>query len=86
MNPTVAEASVLLGGTEGWVRSLCKRGLIGDAWSEKKNPERLTYVIVPGKLADYMMIDPHDLEERLTKLREDERRWNEFRENRRPYR
>ena len=77
-NPTVAEASVLLNGTENWVRSLCRRGICGDAWSEKKNPERLTYVIVPGKLAEYMRIDVPELEDRLMKLRENERRWNEL--------
>lgn len=78
MNPTVTEASYLLNGSPGWIRSLCRRNIIGDAWSEKKNPERLTYVIVPGKLAEYMRIDVPELEDRLMKLRENERKWNEL--------
>lgn len=70
MNPTVEEASYLLNGSQAWVRSLCQRNLIGDAWSSGRS--RKTYVIVPGQLAEYMRIPEEELWRRLNALRKKE--------------
>ena len=64
---TVSEASKLLGGTPGWVRSLCDRAIIGDVWGNGN--QRKTYVIVPSKLAKYMEITEEELSERVEELR-----------------
>lgn len=64
---TVSEAGKLLGGTPGWTRSLCQRGIIGDVWGNGK--QRKTYVIVPSKLAKYMEITEEELNERVEELR-----------------
>ena len=66
---TVKEAAHILCGSEAWVRSLCKREIIGDAWSGKDNPERLRYNIVPGKLAEYMKVSVDDIERWVTRYR-----------------
>ncbi len=76
---SVHEASVLLGGTEAWVRSLCQRRIIGDSWCSSwnskdgfaKNPKRFTYVIVPGQLAEFMRISEDELERLLTEIRKE---------------
>lgn len=64
---TVREAALVLGGSPGWVRSLCARQLVGDCWGNGK--QRKTYVIVSSKLAKYMEITEEELEERLEELR-----------------
>ena len=74
---TVKEASILLDGSEAWVRSLCMRHYIGDAFSNKTDyahrvaPKRLTYHIVPGQLAEFMRISEAELNERLKGVRND---------------
>lgn len=73
---TVREASLLLGGSEQWTRSLCARSIIGDRWSTVWNakyhiePKRFKYEIVPGKLAKYMEISEEELERRLEEVRD----------------
>lgn len=75
---SVKEASLLLGGSEGWTRSLCRRHLIGDAWRstwefQYHSPgHRMKYEIVPGKLAKYMEISEQELLNRLIVVRESE--------------
>lgn len=69
MNPTISEAAILLNGTESWVRSLCRRNLIGDAWNNSRRGQRFTYVIVPGQLAEFMRISEEELEQRLKEVR-----------------
>ena len=64
---TIREASVLLGGSEQWVRSLVKRGFFGDAYSTGN--KRMTYHIVPGQLAEYMRISQEELAKRLEEVR-----------------
>lgn len=73
MNVSVKEAAHILCGSEAWVRSLCKRGIIGDAWSGKDNPERMRYQIVPGRLAEYMKVSEEDIERWVTRHRDRER-------------
>lgn len=68
----VSEAALLLGGSEQWVRSLVKRGIIGDAYNG--NPyynlqKRMTYHIVTGQLAEYMRISQEELAKRLEEVR-----------------
>lgn len=81
MNPTVEEASFLLNGSEAWVRSLCKRGLIGDCFCNGTG-QRYTYYIVPGRLAEFMRIDEAELMRRLAAMRKRAREWDEFYKNR----
>lgn len=75
MSISIKEASLLLGGSEEWTRSLCRRNLIGDRWSTVWNakchiePKRFKYEIVPGKLAKYMEISEEELERRLEEVR-----------------
>lgn len=75
MNPTVKETAQLLGGSEGWVRSLVRRGILGDAWRstwefQYHSPgHRMKYEIVPGKLAKFMEISEDELYWRLADLR-----------------
>nr|DAV01127.1 MAG TPA: hypothetical protein [Bacteriophage sp.] len=64
---SVREASLLLGGSEQWTRSLCVRNKIGDAFSG--GGHRYTYHIVPGQLAEYMRISEDELERRLKGVR-----------------
>ncbi len=72
---TVREAALLLGGSEQWIRSLCMRHYIGDAFSNKTDyahrlaPKRLTYHIIPGQLAEFMRISEEELEQRLKEVR-----------------
>lgn len=72
---SVHDAAILLGGSEQWVRSLCMRHYIGDAFSNKTDyahaiaPKRMTYHIVPGQLAEFMRISEDELERRLEEVR-----------------
>lgn len=74
-NPTVAEAAKLLGGSEAWVRSLCSRSIIGDAWrstwefQHHMTGHRMKYEVVPSKLAQFMQITEDELYWRLADLR-----------------
>ena len=68
---SVHEASVLLDGTEAWVRSLCSRGLVGDKWNGCRKGQRYTYRIVPGQLAEFMRISEEELERRLAEIRKE---------------
>lgn len=65
---TVREASVLLDGSEAWVRSLVAREKIGDCFSSGKS--RKTYRIIPGQLARFMCISEAELNERLKGVRD----------------
>lgn len=75
MKITIREASMILGGSEEWTRSLCIRHYIGDAFSNKTDyerrvkPKRMTYHIVPGQLAEYMRISQEELAKRLEEVR-----------------
>ena len=64
---TIHEASLLLGGSEQWVRSLVKRGFFGDAYTTGKR--RFTYHIIPGQLAEFMRIPEAELNRRLKRIR-----------------
>ena len=69
----VSEAAKLLDGSESWVRSLCRRQIIGDCYHGKMfdfvEPKRHTYYIVPGQLAEYMRISEAELNQRLREVR-----------------
>lgn len=69
VNPTIHETALLLNGSEGWVRSLLRRGICGDAWNNSRRGQRFTYVIVPGQLAEFMRISEEELEQRLKEVR-----------------
>lgn len=64
---SVREASLILGGSEAWVRSLVAREKIGDCFSNGKS--RKTYRIIPGQLARFMCISESELDERLKGVR-----------------
>lgn len=70
MKITIRECAELLDGSQGWVRSLTSRGIIGDSWGNGKN--RKTYQIVPSKLAKFMEISEQELMQRIIVIRESE--------------
>lgn len=72
---TVKQCAVLLGGSEEWVRSACKRGILGDAWhGEKQYPERWTYVISDGLVASWLGITVQELHNRVSLMSLKERK------------
>lgn len=70
MNISVAEAAEILSADSRWVRSACKRNLLGDAYS--KNGKRWTVKISDGKLADWLGWSIEQLESTVTEMRERE--------------
>ena len=64
---SIKEASRILNGSPAWIRSLCERNLIGDAYSNGN--KRMCYHIVPGQLAEYMRISQEELAKRLEEVR-----------------
>lgn len=65
---TVKETSDLTGWSQAYIRSACKRGVIGDAWCCGAG-ERMSCVISPGKLADFLGITTEELENNVRVLR-----------------
>ena len=68
MNITVKEAAEVTGWSEAYIRSACKRGIIGDAWSGGKG-QRMTSIVSPGRLASFMGKDLKELEEDVRRVR-----------------
>lgn len=62
-----------MGSSEAWVRSACRRGLLGDAWTSSRKKKRLTYEVSPGKVAEWLGITAEELERRMECIRSDER-------------
>lgn len=69
MNISVKEASQVTGWSAAYIRSACKRGVIGDGWSGGRGT-RVTCVVSPGKLAEFMGIGVKELEDAVRDVRE----------------
>lgn len=65
---TVMETSRLTGWSPGYVRSACKRGIIGDGYSNGSGA-RMTCVVSPGKLSAFMGIEVKELENAVREMR-----------------
>ena len=65
---SVAEASTITGWSTGYIRSACKRGVIGDGYSGGSGA-RMTCVVSPGRLAAFMGIEVKELEDAVSNLR-----------------
>lgn len=68
MNISVKEASQVTGWSAAYIRSACRRGVIGDGWSGGRG-ERITCVVSPGKLAEFMGITREELEDEVSRVR-----------------
>lgn len=66
---TVKEAAQLIGCSEAYVRSACKRGVLGDAFSGGKG-QRMTSVVFPAKLAEMLGKSVEEIEHEVRVLRE----------------
>lgn len=67
LNITVAEAATLLGADPRWVRSACKRNILGDAFS--KNGKRWTFKLSDGKVAEWLGWSIEELEATVKEIR-----------------
>lgn len=65
---TVYEAAKLTGWSPDYIRSACKRGVLGDAYNELGEGKRWCFVVFPGKIAEALGITADELEERRLKL------------------
>lgn len=68
MNITVKEAAEVTGWSQAYIRSACRRGIIGDAWSNG-NGERMTCVVSPGRLAEFLGKKVEEIEHEVRYLR-----------------
>lgn len=65
---TVKETSDLTGWSPEYVRSACKRGVIGDGYSNGVGA-RMTCVVSPGLLAKFLGIEVKELENAVREMR-----------------
>ncbi len=65
---TVTEAARLTGWSEDYIRSACRRGVLGDAYNDLGNGKRMTVVVFPGKVAEALGITAEELERRRKEL------------------
>ena len=68
MNITVTEASIVTGWSTTYIRSACKRGVIGDGYCGGKG-SRYTCVVSPGRLSAFMGITVKELEDAVREVR-----------------
>ena len=66
---SVKEASQLTGWSEAYIRSACKRGVIGDGYSNGKG-KRYTCIVSPGRLAAFMGITGEELAHEVRMVRQ----------------
>lgn len=64
----VSEAAKLTGWSEDYIRSACRRGILGDAYNTLGKGERMTVVVFPGKVAEALGITAEELERRRKEL------------------
>lgn len=65
---TVTEAALLTGWSEDYIRSACRRGILGDAYNTLGDGRRMTVVVFPGKVAEALGITAEELERRRKEL------------------
>lgn len=68
MNITVKEASLLTGWSENYIRSACRRQIIGDGFCNGSG-KRFTCIVSPGKLSAFMGITTEELENAVREMR-----------------
>lgn len=61
---TVKTTATLIGCSEAYIRSACDRHILGDAWSSGR--KRKTYVVSPGKVAEFLGVTIEELERRIS--------------------
>lgn len=66
---SVKEASQVTGWSENYIRSACRRGVIGDGYSNGKG-NRYTCIVSPGRLAAFMGITGEELENAVRMVRQ----------------
>lgn len=64
----VSEAAKLTGWSKDYIRSACRRGILGDAYNTLGDGRRMTMVVYPGKLAEALGITVEELERRRKEL------------------
>lgn len=64
----VSEAAKLTGWSEDYIRSACRRGILGDAYNTLGKGERMTVVVYPGRIAEALGITVEELERRRKEL------------------
>ena len=65
---TVKECSRLTGWSEDYIRSACRRGVLGDAYNDLGKGKRTCIVIFPGRVAEALGITAEELERRRQEL------------------
>lgn len=65
---TVTEAALLTGWSKDYIRSACRRGVLGDAYNTLGKGERMTVVVYPGRIAEALGITVEELERRRKEL------------------
>lgn len=65
---TVSETAKITGWSEDYIRSACRRGVLGDAYNDLGKGQRITVVVFPGKVAEALGITAEELEKRRREL------------------
>ena len=65
---TVSEAARISGWSEDYIRSACRRGVLGDAYNDLGCGKRISVVVFPGRLAEALGISVEELEKRRKEL------------------
>lgn len=66
---SVKEASQVTGWSVNYIRSACKRGVIGDGYSNGKG-KRYACIVSPGRLAAFMGISGEELAHEVRMVRQ----------------
>lgn len=65
---TVAEAAALTGWSKDYIRSACRRGVLGDAYNDLGEGKRTEIVVFPGRIAEALGITADELERRREEI------------------
>ena len=66
---SVKEAAQVTGWSEQYIRSACRRGVIGDGYSNGKG-KRFACIVSPGRLAAFMGLTGEELTNAVRRVRE----------------
>lgn len=65
---TVSECARITGWSKDYIRSACRRGILGDAYNDLGEGKRMCFVVFPGKVAEALGITAEELERRRKEL------------------
>ena len=65
---TVSECAKITGWSEDYIRSACRRGVLGDAYNDLGEGKRMAVVVFPGRVAEALGITAEELEKRRKEL------------------